>query len=78
MIFMIIMLVRPASRRKADNTLRAGCINRVEAAMPSSTLLRAVVRHQAKNTLRQPRDKKRAESTDRLPALFRLLIRLVF
>lgn len=46
--------------------------------MPSSTLLRAAVRHQAKNTLRQPRDKKRAESTDRLPALFRLLIRLVF
>ena len=78
MIFMIIMLVRPASRRKADNTLRAGCINRVEAAMLSSTLLRAAVRHQAKNTLRQPRDKKRAESTDRLPALFRLLIRLVF
>ena len=46
--------------------------------MLSSTLLRAAVRHQSKNTLRQPRDKKRAESTDRLPALFRLLIHLVF
>ena len=44
-----VSIPRLARVRRKSEIHYAGRVNRVEAAMPSSTLLRAAVRHQAKD-----------------------------